>query len=70
MVGVAASRDTCSTAGDLVTPGRPDQSYLVAKILGVGMCPGTDRMPRIGTPLGDTETQTIVDWICAGAKND
>jgi hypothetical protein len=52
-----------------VTPGDPEHSYLMNKLLGVGMCPGTQRMP-LGTPLLDSQIQVIRDWICEGAPNN
>jgi hypothetical protein len=55
--------------GVLVAPGKPDQSYLVHKITGLGMCPGTQRMP-FGGELTDAQIQTLVDWICVGAPNN
>jgi hypothetical protein len=52
-----------------VTPGDLGHSYLMNKLLGVGMCEGTDRMP-FGAPLPAEQIQTIADWICTGAPND
>ena len=70
LVNVKASRDTCDSAGDLVKPGNLHDSYLLHKLTGIDMCPGTARMPKIGSPLSHAKIQTIADWICAGAKND
>ncbi len=70
LVNVAAQRDTCPSAGLLVAPGSLEKSYLVRKLTGVGICPGTDRMPHRGVTLPAEDIQTIADWVCAGAKND
>lgn len=61
-------RDACNP-GLLVAPGDLSHSYLVRKLLGVGLCPGTTRMP-IADPLSASEIQAIEDWICAGALDD
>lgn len=70
LVNVKASRDTCASAGDLVKPGDLQDSYLLHKLTGIDMCPGTVRMPKIGSPLSHAKLQTIADWICQGAKNN
>ena len=69
LVNVKATRDSCSSANMLVAPGSLDQSYLMHKLTGIGMCPQTNRMP-FGDPLPDAKIQTIADWICQGAPND
>jgi hypothetical protein len=56
-------------AGVLVDPGSLQHSYLLHKVTGRGMCPGSLRMPP-GAPLAPGAIQTIADWICAGALND
>jgi hypothetical protein len=56
-------------AGLLVSPGHPDRSYLINKLIGVGMCPDTRQMPYGGS-LPDEQIQLIVDWICSGAANN
>jgi hypothetical protein len=70
LVNVPASRDVCSSAGVLAKPGSLDESYLMHKLTGVDMCPGTNRMPLGGSELPTGEIQTIADWICQGAKNN
>jgi hypothetical protein len=70
LVNVPASRDKCDPSPVLVTPGGPDKSYLLNKLLGVGMCPGTSAMPPLGMPLSTTDIQLITDWICQGAANN
>lgn len=52
-----------------VTPGDPARSYLMNKLLGEGMCAGTQQMP-LGDSLPRGQIQTIADWICAGAPDD
>ncbi len=64
MVSVATSQ--CGGARTLVIPGKPDESYLMDKLLGVDLCGVSKRMPPAAAlPMGDI--QTISDWICAGA---
>jgi hypothetical protein len=70
LVKVMASRDVCAAAGVLVEPGSLEKSYLIHKLTGVDMCPNTNRMPDLGSPLPEKEIQTIADWICQGAKNN
>lgn len=52
---------------DLVEPGQPEESYLIHKIRGdAGITGG--QMPRNGPPfLDESQIQTIVDWVSAGA---
>lgn len=64
-----ASLQAASTAGiPYVTPGDSGQSYLVHKLDGTmaEVGGGGARMP-MGGQLADVETDTIVDWIDAGA---
>ena len=70
LVNAPSQRDGCTTTRILVTPGSLEQSYLMNKLTGIGMCPGTLRMPFGGDALPAGEIQTIADWICAGAPND
>jgi hypothetical protein len=69
LVNVSATRDTCD-AGVLVSPGSLERSYLMNKLTGVCICPGSSPMPRNGTPLSAADIQTIADWICTGAPNN
>jgi hypothetical protein len=69
LVNVHATRDTCNSGLVLVTPGSLDQSYLINKLTGVGMCATTSSMP-IGNPLPQNEIQLVADWICSGAPNN
>lgn len=62
LVGMASQQCAGET---LVSPGQPDSSYLMNKLLGVDMCSGT-RMPK-GTPLSGAETDLVASWICKGA---
>jgi hypothetical protein len=59
----------CTDQRVIVKPGDPSASYLVEKLLGVGMCAGL-RMPLRGTPLSETDMATIEAWICQGAPNN
>jgi hypothetical protein len=65
----APSGDGCE-AGVLVAPGDLQGSYLLHKLTGIGMCPGTARMPLGEPPLAPSDVQTIADWICEGAPGD
>jgi len=67
-VNKPATRDTCAP-GMLVTPGDLTHSYLMNKMTGIGMCPGTMTMPR-GVALPRARIQTIADWICSGAPDN
>jgi hypothetical protein len=69
LVNFPSTRD-CASAGMRVVPSSLDASYIMHKLTGVGMCPGTDRMPRGLAPLPDAQIQTIADWICKGAQNN
>jgi hypothetical protein len=51
---------------ELVDPGDPEGSYLMNKLLGVGMCSGT-RMPR-GGKLSAEQLSVVRAWIEAGAE--
>jgi hypothetical protein len=66
LVGAPAT-DGCG--GTVVVPGNLEQSYLLRKLTGIGMCPNTAIMPP-GGKLPASEIQTITDWICAGAPRD
>ena len=70
VVNVAALRNACDPSAVFVTPGNLEKSYLVHKVTGVGMCPGTSQMPRGTAALPAADIQTIADWVCAGAKNN
>lgn len=65
LVGVAASQCAERTR---VTPGTPEASYLVDKLMGVDLCSGTG-MPK-GAPLSQAELQIITDWIAEGALDN
>jgi hypothetical protein len=69
LVNAPSQRDGCAMTKLLVVPGSLEESYLMNKLTGIGMCPGTVRMP-FGGALPADEIQTIADWICAGAQDD
>jgi len=69
LVNAPEVKDGCD-AGVLVFPGSLQKSYLINKLTGVAMCPGSVQMPRLGMPLPAKEIQTIADWICTGAANN
>lgn len=68
VVTKAHSRECCD-GRSLVVPGSPDDSYIIHKLRGQGMCQGV-RMPRNSAPLPASQIQEIYDWICMGAKNN
>jgi hypothetical protein len=51
-----------------VAPGNTGASYLVDKLLGQNLAPGTARMPNVGIPLCDAKIQAVEAWIEAGAN--
>jgi hypothetical protein len=66
LVGVAAS----GCGGKVrVTPGAVDQSYLINKLTGVGICSGT-LMPKAGGALPPAQIDLFRAWICNGAPNN
>lgn len=65
VVGVS-SRETTRLR---VSPGRPEESYLVSKVRGDATIVG-GRMPFGGPALPDAQVQLIVDWIRRGAPDD
>jgi hypothetical protein len=67
LVGATAA-DGCD-AGVLVDPGNVQRSYLLHKLTGIGMCPGSQRMPP-GAMLAPESIQAITDWICSGAPDN
>jgi hypothetical protein len=50
-----------------VMPSEADVSYLMNKLDGVNLAPGTEPMPQIGGPLCDARTEAIREWIELGA---
>ncbi len=65
LVNVASKQ--CGASRMLVLPNKPDQSYLIDKLMGVEMCePFAKRMPP-SAALPTSDIQTISDWICGGA---
>lgn len=51
-----------------VAPGDTGASYLVDKLLGQNLAPGTARMPNVGVALCDAKIQAVEAWIEAGAN--
>jgi hypothetical protein len=54
---------------DIVVPGKPCESAIVRKLLGI-YGPAPTRMPRSPAPRywNARETQLVIDWIAEGAK--
>ena len=67
MVNVASTAAGCS-GRLLVVPGAVDQSYLVNKLTGIGMCNGS-AMPKSGG-LAPAQVDLFRSWICNGAPNN
>lgn len=65
-IGLPSSE--CCERRSLITPGDPEQSYLLDKLRGAPLCDGV-RMPIDKPPLSDGEIQAISDWICEGAPS-
>jgi len=53
----------------LVVPGDVEGSYLWSKLIGEGMCSGT-QMPKRGESLPPAELDLVRSWICRGARDD
>jgi hypothetical protein len=62
--------DVVSTEVDglRVAPGNTSASYLLDKLLGQNLAPGTARMPNVGVPLCDAKIQAVEAWIASGAN--
>jgi len=58
----------CCDGRSIVSPGNPQDSYLVQKLRGVSICSGVV-MPAAGT-ISATEIGTIEAWVCEGAPNN
>jgi len=67
LVGVTAGG--CNDGRKRVEPGKPTDSYLIHKTMGVQVCSGNS-MPPVGAKLSNTQIQTISDWICGGALDN
>jgi hypothetical protein len=68
LVGPASTQ--CSSL-QLVNPGQPNDSYLVAKLAGTGPCFQGTRMPKPPeTVFTQAQLQTVRDWIANGAPNN
>jgi len=65
LVGVASNEDAAVL---LVSPGDPDNSYLIHKLEGNASVGG--QMPLNGTPLSQANIDSIRQWITDGAIDD
>ena len=70
LVNAPTTLDKCAGVNLLVEPGSLHGSYLVNKLTGLGMCPGTSMMPLANPPLTTDQIQIIADWICQGAPDN
>ena len=59
----------CTDGRERVDPKHPERSYILNKLSGHNICGGA-RMPKLGTPLSQSDMQVIADWICNGAQNN
>jgi len=66
LVGVDSQ---CADKRKLVTPSNPEESYILNKLLGKGLCEGK-RMPLNATALSKEKIASITSWICAGALDN
>jgi hypothetical protein len=53
-----------------IKPGDPDNSYLVRKLEGTGIAPGTARMPFGGPYLTAAQIAEVRAWVAAGAQKN
>ena len=59
--------DSVQIDGKRVTPGDSAASYLMNKLLGENLAPGTQRMPFLGPGLCDAKLEAVRQWIDDGA---
>ena len=65
---VSLRAENCTDKG-LMQRSNPEQRYLVDKLMGGNLCDGK-RMPLASTRyLYDPALETVINWVCAGAKN-
>lgn len=66
---VNAASKQCGPSRMIVLPGKPEESYLIDKLMGVELCEAFSKQmpPPPGAALPANEMQLISDWICAGA---
>jgi hypothetical protein len=53
----------CADGLDYVAPNSPETSYLIDKLMGTNLCPGTTAC-RSAVPSSARLIQTITSWIC------
>jgi hypothetical protein len=63
LVGVESG---CADKRKLVTPSKPEESYILNKLVAKNMCDG-ERMPKGAAALAADKIATITKWICGGA---
>lgn len=66
LVNVASQ---CVDMRPLVTPGKPEESYLLNKVTGKDLC-GGKKMPLNSAALQAADIGKITTWICAGALDN
>lgn len=69
LVDVKSTQAACA-AYKLVTPGQPENSYLIFKLAGSGACFTGSRMPKGAPALSIAQLQLFRDWITNGAPNN
>jgi hypothetical protein len=72
IVNVAAQQTAnCATGSEmLISPGDPNHSYLITKLVGSGDCLTGSRMPKGETAYTSTKIQLFIDWTLNGAPNN
>jgi hypothetical protein len=66
--------DECPDGRAIVSPGKPDQSYILDKLSNRNLCAGSP-MPKPAdgaawVQIPSAELETISDWICNGAPDN
>lgn len=60
----------CCDGRKIVSPGHPNQSYLLQKLLGSSDMCGGSQMPLGGAPVDAHSVAVLSSWICLGAPNN
>ncbi|HEY1535543.1 MAG TPA: hypothetical protein VGF76_16090 [Polyangiaceae bacterium] len=56
----------CCGELQMIEPGHPERSYVLRKLIGQGLCAGS-QMPLEAPAFNSDDLQTVADWICQGA---
>lgn len=66
-IGVPATQ--CCNRIPVIDPGHPENSYLLNKLSGQGLCDGA-QMPLGRTAFSASDLRVLGDWICQGADTN